>query len=210
LSQFFGAENRTYLTDIDLPGIDVLNLIKPAYQPDPWKAVLQTGTDSLGEVVQQGHPLIRTAAELATGRDFFTKRPLDEAYTPLDRAYQAVTGSREKLDPAIQALIKNIPGTQRIASLTGALLDQRLPVPARLAKATLNNLSGIKIQNVDPEYELLDAREKIARQLEPYNRTFTQAYIPEELLPYVPLESQRMNALDRELQRELRRRWEKG
>lgn len=209
LSPFHNQSDvRTYLTDIDLPGVDVLNTARISYQPNMGKAILQSAQDTAGEVLQQAHPLIRTGAEIATGRDFFSKRPLDEAYAPVDRIYQAVTGSKEKLDPIIKGIVGNIPGLQRPIQLAGSLTDQRIPIDQRLIKAGINTFSGVKLQNVEAEAELLDARAKIAQQLEPYNRSFVQSYIPEELLPYVPPESQEMNALDRMLQREIRKRWQ--
>lgn len=209
LSPFHNQDDiRTYWTDLDIPGVDILNTARVSYQPDTGKAVLQSARDTIGEVLQQGHPLIRTMGEIATGQDFFSKRPLDEAYAPVDRIYQAATGSQEKLDPLIRAVVANIPGLQRPIQLLGSLADQRIPMDQRLVKAGINMFSGVKLQNVDAEAEILDARAKIGHQNDPYNRTFVQAYIPDELLPFVPQENQELNALDRMLQRELRKRWQ--
>ena len=58
-------------------------------------------------------------------------------------------------------------------------------------------------QDVDPEYELLDARNKISEFLKRYQNTFTQRYIPQELLPFIPEQAQQFNAVDKELQQQL-------
>ena len=62
----------------------------------------------------------------------------------------------------------------------------------------------MKIQNVDTEYEALDALQKIRQQNQPYTSEFIQSYIPEDLLPNVPVENQRLDALSKQLQRQLR------
>jgi hypothetical protein len=198
---------RTYITGVGLPGLDEINTLRLSYQPDTSKAVLQSARDTLGEVMQEAHPLIRTVGEIATGQDFFSKRPLDEAYTPVDRIYQALSGDQQKLDPLIRGVVANIPGLQRPIQLFGALADQRIPMDQRLIKAGINTTGGFKLQNVDAEAELLDLRAKIGHQNAPYNRSFVQQYIPDESLPFVPMENQKLEALDRLIQRDLRARW---
>jgi hypothetical protein len=204
------GQNRTYLTDIDLPGVDVLNLVRLGYQPDVLGSLLQTGQQTVGEVFQQTNPLYRSVAELATGQDFFSKRPLEQAVTPYDTLYRAATGDQyARINPLLRAGLSNavaaVPLGSRGVSTAANLVDARLPnVPYRVLKTTINALTGVKLQNVDPEYEALDALTKIRGQLAPYNREFVQSYIPKELLPRIPLESQRMDALSRDLQRELR------
>jgi hypothetical protein len=204
------GQNRTYLTDIDLPGVDVLNLVRLGYQPDALGSLLQTGQQTVGEVFQQTNPLYRSVAELATGQDFFSKRPLEQAVTPYDTLYRAATGDQyARINPLLRAGLSNVvaavPLGSRGVSTAANLVDARLPnVPYRVLKTTINALTGVKLQNVDQEYEALDALTKIRGQLAPYNREFVQSYIPKELLPRIPLESQRMDALSRDLQRELR------
>jgi hypothetical protein len=202
------AGNDTYLTDIDLPGVDVLNMVRLGYQPDTLGSILQTGQATTGEILQQANPLIRTVAELATGTDFYSKKPLEQANTAYDKIYAAATGNKyARVNPLVRAALSNIPLPllQRSVNALGSAVDPRVPdVPFRLGKTLINNLTGVKIQNVDPEYEYLDAMNKIKQQLAPYNREFVQSYVPKEQLPNLPLESQRMNALYQDLQRSLR------
>ena len=104
----------------------------------------------------------------------------------------------------MKAILQNAPGLGRPISLLGTVFDQQVENPGyRAAKILANELSGFKLQDVDPEYELLDARNKISEFLKRYQNTFTQRYIPEELLPLIPPQAQQFNAVDRELQQQL-------
>jgi hypothetical protein len=207
--------SQTFLTDIDLPGIDTLNMVRLGYQPDMAGSLLQTGQNTLAEVLQQANPLVRSAAELATGQDFFSKRPLDQAVTPLDTLYRAASGDQyARLNPLLRAGLSNaisaVPLGSRGVSAAANLVDARVPdVSQRVLKTLVNNLTGVKGMTVDPEYEALDAINKIKEQLAPYNREFVQSYIPKDLLPRIPLESQRMDALSRDLQRDVRQLYQK-
>jgi len=201
---------KTYLTDIDLPGIDVLNMVRLGYQPDVLGSLLQTGQNTMGELAQQANPLIRSVAELATGQDFFSKRPIEQAVTPYDTIYRSVTGDRyARINPLVRAALSNavstVPLGPRSVSLAANLVDARVPsIPFRVTKALVNNLTGVKFQNVDAEYEALDALNKIREQNQPYTSEFVQSYIPKELEPRIPVQSRRLNALSKELQRDLR------
>ena len=205
----------TYLTDIDIPGIDILNTVRLGYQPDILGSALQTGRETLGEIANQVNPIYRTTAELMTGQDFFSKRPIEQAVTPLDTLYRAATGDRfARINPLVRSTLNTaisaVPLGSRGVSAAASLVDARIPsVPFRVLKTMVNNLTGVKINTVDPEFEALDALNKIRQQLSPYNREFVQSYIPKELLPNIPLESQRLNALSKDLQRDLRKTYER-
>ena len=200
----------SFLTDIDLPGFDTLNLVRMGYQTDALGAALQTGQNTMGELMQQTNPLIRSVAELATGQDFFSKRPIEQSVTAYDTLYRAATGDKfARINPLVRAGLSNavsaVPLGPRSVSLFANLVDARVPsVPFRALKAGINNLTGVKIQNVDTEYEALDALQKIRQQNQPYTSEFIQSYIPEDLLPNIPVENQRLDALSKQLQRQLR------
>jgi hypothetical protein len=201
---------KSYLTDIDLPGIDVLNMVRLGYQPDILGSLLQTGQNTMGELAQQANPLIRSVAELATGQDFFSKRPIEQAVTPYDTLYRSITGDKyARINPLVRSALANavsaVPLGPRSVSLAANLADARVPnVSFRAAKAAVNNLTGVKFQNVDAEYEALDALQKIREQNARYTNEFVQSYIPKELEPRLPEETRRLNALSKQLQRELR------
>lgn len=174
-----GGDTTTYFKDLDLPGVDVLSLFVPGN-------VGLDVSETLQNLAQQSHPLARTTAEMATGLDFFSKRPLDEAVTPLDRIYQAAFGTKTRLSPTAKAVIQNIPGIQRLISLGGGLSDQRIPFEDRVLKQAINNLTGVKIQDVDPDWMYSDISRKISRNLKGYMSSKPIDFIPEELQPEVP------------------------
>jgi hypothetical protein len=124
--------------------------------------------------------------EPGTNTDFFSKRPLDEAVTPLDRTYQALFGTQRRLSPTTKAVVQNIPGIQRVLSLAGGLSDQRIPMSERLAKQAINNTLGVQVQDVDPDWMYSDLDRKIARNLKGYMSSKNIYFIPEALQPEVP------------------------
>lgn len=199
----YGGDVTRYLK-LDPPGIDVINYFRPGSSP---LAPLNM-QETLYEFANQSHPLLRTTAELATNTDMFSKRPLNESVTPVDRIYKALTGSEQRVNPVAKAVIQNIPGLQRPLSLFGALADDRIPMGQRLTKAGINNLTPASEQIVDKNYELLDASRKLGDRLRPYQNTFTQRYIPEELEPELPPSARMDNALDKQIKQRLQRAYE--
>lgn len=169
----YQPDNQTYITDIDLPGIDVLNLI------DPYGV---QGT--VNNLATQSSPPIQAGMSLATGRDLFFDRPLDETTTPADRVYKALTGSPQGLSPTAKVLAGLIPGTQVPLAVAGTLVDERIEDPIdRGIKAGVNFLSGLKQATVTKKYIADELARKAANELKGKAFTFSKAYIPEELLP---------------------------
>lgn len=176
----------THVVDFDAPGVDVLDL--------PGKTVGET----LNNLATQMAPPIQGFMSLATGRDLFFDRPLDETTTPQDRLYKAFTGSPEGLSPAAKVGIGLIPGIQVPLNIAGTLADERIEDPLlRGLKAGINYTSGLKIANLDrgapgtaPGMEALsglqaieDQQKKIAKELAGKTRTLSRVYVPEELEP---------------------------
>lgn len=164
---------ETYLKDIDLPGIDVLNLLQPGDFSGTAKNVLS-----------QTAPFIQGAASLGFNRDLFTDRPLNEATTPQDRIYRYFSGSPEGLSPVVKTAIGLIPGLQVPISIGGALTDERIKgIGRRGVKAMFNFGTGVKIADVDENYLDEDLQQKIAEELRGKTRTMSRQFVPEELLP---------------------------
>lgn len=177
--------NETFITDIDLPGIDVANIF------DPFS--LQ---ETVGNLAAQTSPPIQGLMSLATGRDLFFDRPLDETSTPADRVYKAITGDPRGLSPTAKVLAGLVPGTQVPLAFAGTMLDERIADPmARLAKGTLNVSSGLKVNTQTKESEIYDLQQKIAKELAPVNYTFVKQYIPEELEPTLTPRERALNRL---------------
>lgn len=176
VSRAFGLydpENQTFLKDFDAPGIDVLNLLDP-----------NSMQESIANVLRQSSPWLQAGASLATNRDLYYDRPLNETTTPLDRLYKAATGDPQNLSAIPKVFGNLVPGTQVGVSLLGALADDRIPdVRKRAIKALVNFLSGVKIADVDKEYLLYDLQRKIDDVLQDKTYTFSRSYIPEGLQP---------------------------
>ena len=188
----------TFLKDIDLPAMDVISLFDP--QPTAYGTVSGT-MQNLGN---QMTPALRTIAEFGTDTDFFSRRPLREATRPLDRIYKRVFKTTKNLDPVTRALIEMIPGP-RIAGPIGGMLDDRIPdVRQRGLKQAVNALTGVKLTDVDAEWQLQDARRNAVQKLGGLTTNYTQLYIPKERMPEVPPELMPFYNLYRELGRDLR------
>lgn len=197
-----------YIVDIDIPGVDILNTLRLSPQSGFSNFLSDTFSKTLGELANQSNPNIRALAELATGQDLFSKRPLAESYTNADRIYQAVTGRRDKLTPLAKVTINNLPGIQRLLGVGGTLADQRITPLERGIKLSINTTMGIKQALAEKEFELMELRSKIGGKTEPYARSFEVQYIPDELQPLVPPEIQELMVLDAKVQKDLRRRWQ--
>jgi hypothetical protein len=173
-----------YIADIDLPGIDVANL--------PGQSV----TDLIQNLAQQTAPPIQALMSLATGRDLFYDRPLDESVTPQDRIYNALTGSQQGLSPAVKVGVGLIPGLQVPLAIGGTLADPRLPLMSqRMLKAGINYTAGLKQATVTEQAKEADQMQKIDKELAPVQFEFTRAYIPDALEPTLTQRQREMNAV---------------
>jgi len=175
------ANTTTFLRDIDIPGHDVISLLSPG--PGIYPTVKSTAANLL----QQTNPMIQSMAEVATGQDLFSRRPLEHADSSLDRIYRQLFKSKPNLNPILRQGIELIPGP-RVSGIIGGLTDPRIPMDQRIAKTLVNTLTGVKLQTVDPAYQLSDARRILAEELSPYMRQYTEDYIPKDVLPQVPAE----------------------
>lgn len=194
-----GTDTTTFLKDIDIPGVDFLNMLGRA--PTTYGTLQSTAYN----VAQQANPMIRSAFELATGEDSFSRRPLDQAVTPLDRIYRRAFNSKTVMNPLVRMAINTIPGPhQRLISVAGGLVDDRIPLQQRIAKQAFNSLAGLKLQDADPEWQLQDARRALAARMSGYMQDYTESYIPKDVLPQVPPEMMPDYMLFRTLGKQLR------
>lgn len=177
----------TYLKDIDLPGVDILNMIDPG-----------SVTGTLKNVGAVTSPPIQALMSMMTGRDLFTDRPLTESVTPQDRIYKALTGDPQGLSPLTKTLVGLAPGLQTPIAIGGALADDRIEdFDRRLAKALLNYASGVKIADVDERYLIEDLQQKIGEALKSKTRTLSRQFVPDELLPTLTPRELELNQLSK-------------
>lgn len=192
----------TYAKNLDLPGLDVLNIPKVAPYGQMFPFSIQ-GT--MEELFRQSNPITKTLAEIAFDKDLFSGRPLSENRTAVDRIYQGVTGDPTRVNPILKAALQNTPGLNRFISLGGTVFDPDIENPYyRALKVGINEASGFKFSDVDPEYQLLDARNAISEALQGKQNSFMVRSIPEESIPYLTPEELLLNSVDKELQQRLR------
>lgn len=183
--------------DLDFPGIDSLfGTIVPG-----------DASATARNVLSQTNPFVKGVAELAFDQDLFTGRPLREADTPADRVYEYLSGDPRGLSSFAKVVANNLPGTQRLMSLAGGLMDTRIPdLDQRVIKQAINNTTGLKITHIDPDAMRNDAMRRIANDLsrEGVTREITIATYPDELLVGAPPSVQRKVLLAKQLASEER------
>lgn len=198
--------HMTVLSDVDVPGLDTLSL--PSIKPTVFGSVQSTAYN----LAQQANPFIKSAMELATGMDTWSRRPLQQSTTPADRVYKAaykgITGAEAPtgLNPLVRQAINVTPGPwQRFISLAGGLTDERIPLQQRLLKQGFNSLAGVKLRTVDPAWQLSDAMQNLSEGgLADFMVDYSEPFIPKSRLPQVPAEFLPDYQLFRTLGRDLR------
>ena len=166
------SDTTTFIKDFDISGHDVASL--PVLGPTFYDAAQGTASNIAG----QTNPLIRSAIELATGKDLFSKRPLREADSSLDKVYRGLTGSTGSLNPIVRQALNLIP-SPRWSGLAANYFDPRIPnTQTRAVKMAINTLFGVKLQDVDLQYQLSDARRMYEGQLGEVMRNQSIPFIP--------------------------------
>lgn len=193
ISDIEGGE--TVLKNIDAAGVDVLSLMAPSWN---WG---KAATDTASNLVGQMSPLIKTPMEFAFDTDVFSKRPLDEAKTPLDKLYMAASGSPLPMNKYLRGAINSIPGLQRPISLLSGIATEQLPFGEALAKQAINQVSGLSRADIEQAWIVNDLRRANSDMLGEWTRTRTTKYVPKELLPFMPQYLLPNVALDKKLEK---------
>lgn len=156
---------QRYLTRLDLPYEQAFEMLRPGPH-----GISETMMSLLG----QTNPLIKAPLELATGKQFFTGRDLEDLYSPLSGLL-----GRESGNVAEQVLM-NSPAS-RAYTTAKTLVDQR---KWERPEALLTNLlTGFKLSDVDVDKQKqIAARELVNDMLrgEPGVRSFETVYIPKD------------------------------
>ena len=211
----------SWVSDVDLPGIDQLNMIKikrdfKTGNMKPFASALATA----GSFAEGSHPLLKNVYESATGTDSYTgiKKNWGRNTLPvlaaragmLDPAKNYETANQlGYLDAGLQFLL---PHYSRVSQVVRKATDPRVSDPTASALQTmLNTVSGVKIENIDDAEKTRDALDKIEDFLsaDPAVRPFNSTYIPKEIMPFVNERTAKLYQLDRQLRKERKGRSKK-
>lgn len=192
---------QTFLTDLDFPGFDQINMIET---PGTLSGTVKGTLRQLG---MQLHPLFRAPVEGIVGKDLFTNRPLGEATSPVDAILRSVTGNEQADAPFIvDKGLEILPFVGRPLYYARGLLDNRggESLLNRVVTTNLNATTGLKFRKQRADDAAADAVRQIEESIDPYTREFQQVYIPQHLQPEVPEWALRRMAVARALGRERR------
>jgi hypothetical protein len=209
------ASVTSWISDIDLPGIDQINMIRPKIDSDTGRIKpVGSVTNTLMSLAEGAHPLIKAGVELGTGRDTYTgiKKNYARSSLPKILSNLGVLGpadykTADFLGGVDTALQFGLPGYSRVAQLARRVSDPRLETSeSAAAQALFNMFTGAKIENIDDQEKTRDALDKISQILsdDPAVRNFETTYIPKELLPVVDERTRQLYQLDRQLRKERR------
>jgi hypothetical protein len=209
------ASVSSWISDIDLPGIDQINMFRPKVDAETGQLKpVGTATSSLLSLAEGAHPLIKAGVELGTGRDTYTGIKKNYARSTLPKVLSnlGVLGPEDYkwadfLGGVDTALQFGLPGYSRTGQLVRRMTDPRLESPATAGlQALFNAFTGAKIENIDDQEKTRDALDKISQILadDPAVRNFESTYIPKELLPVVDERTRQLYQLDRQLRKERR------
>lgn len=176
-----------YLTDIDLPGYDQINMLE-----------YSDGYEMMRRAGQMMSPLARTAAEFGTGVDMFTGQDLRKGTSgPLAKIGRAVTGDQDlRVNSVFEKLYDLTPGLSRPTRAIAQAVDPTydIDLPSRLAASAISNTLGVKIRDVSREEEVRDQIRRLRDSAAAHTREFATPYVTDEMRPRVPRSA--LDALD--------------
>lgn len=213
------GNTSAWLSDIDLPGIDQINMIRPRTDAEGNLNYTGSAMSSLLSLAEGAHPLVKLGAEVTTGRDAYTgiKKNWGRSTLPtlvarsggLDPNNYQDLNTLTGLGYADAGLQFLVPFYSRIAQLARKGTDPRVEDPNARALQTLATMfTGTKIENIDDAERTRDAMSKIAELLDsdPAVRNFESVYIPKDILPTVDPAVAELYQLQRQLGRERRQK----
>ena len=211
IPQLSTPTNTAFLSDIDLPGFDILNNIKYQSNDNLATAAQQSLMQTARGLAFQMHPLVRHTAELLSNTDAYSGLPLNQAQTPIKKMMQKA-GLGAYYNPLLNMAIQAAPGLQRPVSLAGELInaDDEVSVRDRLLKAFVNNTSGVKLKMVNEQTQRSDQIRKLEDELSPYSRERSNRYVPKDERQYLSKGNKQKLQLKNTLEREAVRQRKKA
>lgn len=213
LARPFGKQSEgatPWLTDIDLPGIDTLNMFRPGFRAGGTLDLSQTGWNTVLDFAGRSlHPVVRAGVEAGTGMNLYTKRPKKDFTPAINEILRPIIPPESMYGQWIKTVapaIDLIPFASRPMQIANRLMDEeKIPdLRDRIYQMGVNAFTGVKFQNVSPEARRIDIRRKIGEmaQEDPLIRSMTQPWVPDEAMPYVDPMMLDLLDLDRQMARE--------
>lgn len=211
LPESFGgkpADNlQRFLTNIDLPFADPVNLISPGVGNTVVDRVLSGTGKTAMNFLGMMNPIPKSILELLTNRQFYTGRELSDTYSFLEQPFsQYGLGSLARV---AEQGIYNAPGGSRALGLYRQIMDDRTEGLDKWGKIAVNTLAGVKFKDVDQERtRRLAARNMLNQLLEttPGVRTYENITVPDDVLARLPEEQRKQFLLYRIIQSEAAKR----
>lgn len=202
------ADNlQRFLTNIDLPFADPVNLISPGVGNTVVDRVLSGTGKTAMNVLGMINPIPKSILELLTNRQFYTGRELSDTYSFLEQPFSEYgLGSLARV---AEQGIYNAPGGSRALGLYRQIADDRTSGLDKWGKIAVNTLAGVKFKDVDQERtRRLAARNMLNQLLEttPGVRTYENITVPDDVLARLPEEQKKQYLLYRIIQSEAAKR----
>lgn len=196
----FGPDNENlqrFYTNIDLPYAGLLNLYSPGIGNNVLDRTLdsirRTGTNLAGNM----NPLPKFLVEGLFGKQLYSGRDLTDLYSVLERDFGPGGATAEQLIAGLAPM-----GTRGLAIYRTAT-DNRLTPAERAQKLLINNLTGVKVTDIDQERTKQTAARNALNQLLKSTAgasTYENISVPEEELVKMSPEDRQLYLLYRVMQ----------
>jgi hypothetical protein len=193
---------RRFVTNIDVPWADAVNLISPGVGNTATEKLLssiqQTGLNLAGMT----NPLIKTPLELLLNRQLYSGREMSDLYSWMEE--RGVPQGR-----ILEQIATALPGGTKANAIARTLIDPRLSGAEKASKLAINNLLGVKVTDIDQEKTRTFAARQMLTDLlksSPGVRSYENLSVPDDVLATLPEEQRRMYLAYRILQSEAAKR----
>jgi len=197
---------RGFISNLEVPGLAALNTASVAFSGDDI-SLLDSITSTGQNVMKDLSPYLKAPLEIGTQQDFFTKRPLRQSVTPIERTIRSVSGDEDfKMHPLINKGIDvALPGFSRVFNAASQVTDVRQPtVASAVGETVFNNVMPFKYRRVDTDRQRRDALGFLDDQFKNYG-TMELSTVSDEDFASMPADQQRLYLLRRNLQEKERK-----
>jgi hypothetical protein len=187
-----GDDRQRYLSSLGLAHETVFDMYRPG------RGALDTTKQTLSGLAGNLSPYLKLPIELATGKQLFTGRDLDELDSRLGRILNP--NEPASVPILLEEALMNSPASKALTT-AGTLRDPR----KSWGDVALNTLTGARVTDVDTDKaKYFAARETLDKILSsnPAVRRFTDLYVPGDQLGRLSEEQQRAYAVYKNVQKE--------